>query len=97
MKELEFTEDMIDRNDSMDQAVFKMCLVFLQLEDDPDKDTKFPWDVNIIGDIFDFTVNTLRANNFLVCDPSIVQKDGGNASQFCNTEVCGFKECKLHP
>lgn len=97
MKGLEFTEDIIGRVDEMDQAVYKMCLVFLQLKDDEaDVDTKFPWDISIIQEIYDFTVCTLRKNKYLICDPSIIREDEEKVDQFCKIEECGFRECKLH-
>ena len=38
-KELEFTKEMLERNDVLDNAVYKMCLTFLQFEDDENLDT----------------------------------------------------------
>ena len=33
-KELEFTNEMLKRNDALDNAVYDMCLLFLQFEND---------------------------------------------------------------
>ena len=52
-KELEFTKEMLERNDVLDNAVYKMCLTFLQFEEDENLDVKFPWDISILGEIKD--------------------------------------------
>ena len=59
-KELEFTKEMLERNDVLDNAVYKMCLTFLQFEEDENLDVKFPWDISILGEIRDLTVELLR-------------------------------------
>lgn len=93
---MKLTDDMIDRIDEMDNAVYQMCLVFLQLNDTDDVDSKFPWNISIIGEIYDLTVRILRNNQYQVCNPCLEkQKDGSNS--YCGIKECGFKECKLHP
>lgn len=93
---MDMTNEMIDRIDEMDNAVYQMCLVFLHLNYADDADTKFPWDISIIGEIYDDAVRILRKNHYKICDPCMIeQEDGGRI--YCDTSECGFKECKLHP
>ena len=84
-KELEFTKEMLERNDALDNAVYKMCLTFLQIEDDENLDVKFPWDISILGEIRDLTVELLREKWYPVCDPCIVCDE---PNRYCNTEEC---------
>ena len=93
-KELEFTKEMLERNDVLDNAVYKMCLTFLQFEDDENLDVKFLWDISILGEIRDLTVELLREKGYPVCDPCIVC-DGLN--QYCSLKECYMKSCNLHP
>ncbi|CUX24299.1 hypothetical protein [Clostridium sp. C105KSO13] len=93
---MEFTGDMIDRIDEMDNAIYQMCLVFLQLSNTDDLDSKFPWNIAIIQEIYDFTVEILRRNGYRVCDPCI-ESSGNGSRRFCEIKECGFSECKRHP
>ena len=84
-KELEFTKEMLERNDVLDNAVYKMCLTFLQFEDDENSDVKFPWDISILGEIRDLTVELLREKWYPVCDPCIVCDE---PNRYCDIEEC---------
>lgn len=92
---MEFTNEMIDRIDELDNAVYQMCLVFLQLHDMDDLEAEFPWDIAIIQEIYDSIVDTLRKNKYRVCDPC-VERDEKGSRRFCDIKECGFKECRLH-
>lgn len=92
-KELEFTGDMMERDDIMDNAVYQMCLAFLGIESD-DTEDKFPWDISILNEIREFTVHLLREQGYQVCDPYIERDD---IDHYCSPHVCGFKKCELHP
>lgn len=93
-KELEFTKEMLERNDILDNAVYKMCLTFLQFEDDENLDVKFPWDISILGEIRDLTVELLRGKGYPVYDPCIVCDE---PNRYCNLEECYMHSCNLHP
>ena len=93
-KELEFTKEMLERNDILDNAVYKMCLTFLQFEDDENLDVKFPWDISILGEIRDLTVELLWEKGYPVCDPCIVCDE---PNRYCNLEECYMHSCNLHP
>ena len=93
-KELEFTKEMLERNDVLDNAVYKMCLTFLQFEDDENLDVKFPWDISILGEIRDLAVELLREKGYPVCDPCIVCDE---PNRYCNLEECYMHSCNLHP
>ena len=93
-KELEFTKEMLERNDVLDNAVYKMCLTFLQFEDDENSDVKFPWDISILGEIRDLAVELLREKGYPVCDPCIVCDE---PNRYCNLEECYMHSCNLHP
>ncbi|NBI61122.1 hypothetical protein D3Z53_24770 [Lachnospiraceae bacterium] len=93
-KELEFTKEMLERNDVLDNAVYKMCLTFLQFEDGENLDVKFPWDISILGEIRDLTVELLREKGYPVCDSCIVCDE---PNRYCNLEECYMHSCNLHP
>lgn len=93
-KELEFTKEMLERNDVLDNAVYKMCLTFLQFEDGENLDVKFPWDISILGEIRDLTVELLWEKGYPVCDPCIVCDE---PNRYCNLEECYMHSCNLHP
>lgn len=93
-KELEFTKEMLERNDVLDNAVYKMCLTFLQFEDGENLDVKFPWDISILGEIRYLTVELLREKGYPVCDSCIVCDE---PNRYCNLEECYMHSCNLHP
>lgn len=93
-KELEFTKEMSERNDALDNAVYEMCLTFLQYEKDEDADVKFPWDISILAEIRDLTVRLLREKRYPVCDPCIICDE---SNQYCDLKECYMKNCNLHP
>ena len=93
-KELEFTNEMLERNDALDNAVYDMCLTFLQFEEDENLDVKFPWDISILGEIRDLTVVLLREKWYPVCDPCIVCDE---PNRYCDIEECYMHSCNLHP
>ena len=93
-KELEFTKEMLECNDILDNAVYKMCLTFLQFEDDENLDVKFLWDISILGEIRDLAVELLREKGYPVCDPCIVCDE---LNQYCSLKECYRKSCNLHP
>ncbi len=93
-KDLEFTEKMSERSDVLDNAVYKMCLAFLQFEDNKNLDVKFPWDISILAEIRDLTVKLLRKKGYPVCAPCIICDE---PNQYCNLEECYMGSCNLHP
>lgn len=91
-EELEFTGRMLERSDVMVSAVYKMCLTFLQFEEEESM-KKFPWDISILGEIQDFTIQKLRQKGYPVCDPYIIR---GESAQYCDCEECKMESCDLH-
>ena len=65
-----------------------------QFEDDENSDVKFPWDISILGEIRDLTVELLREKGYPVCDPCIVCDE---PNRYCNLEECYMHSCNLHP
>ena len=97
MDKLKFTDAMIDRIDAMDQAVYQMCLAFLQIDcEKDDLEEFFPWNAAIIQEIYDLTVSVLRKHQYQVCDPSII-RDKEHGDCFCHISECGYQRCNLHP
>lgn len=90
-KELEFTEEMLARSDVMDNAVYTMCLAFIQYENDEEK---FPWDICLLSEIREFTIKILREKGYPVCDPCIIR---GKTDRYCSLEECKLENCTLHP
>ena len=93
-KELEFTNQMIEIIDIIDNATYDLCVTLLQYVNDKDVETKFPWDISILADIWDYAIQVLRERGYAVCDPCIVH-DG--TDRYCNLGECRMESCNLHP
>lgn len=95
MEELEFTEPMMKRSDVLDDAVYQMCVIFLQLNEEDDAAEKFPWNVAVLQEIREGVLQVLRKHGYKVCDPYI-DRNENQGSKFCETKECGKETCILH-
>lgn len=72
-KELELTDDMIERNDDIDNAVYACILALAEKTDD-----EFPWSMEIIGDVTEAIKEALSRHNLKVRHPAVVTKPNGS-------------------
>lgn len=95
VEEIEFTDAMIERIDEIDNAVYRMCLTLLELENEKDYEERFPWNIGILEEIKESAIWILNKNQYQVCDPFIEDEEEGR--KFCGLDSCGFTECSRHP
>lgn len=94
-EEMEFTEAMIKRADEVDNAVYRMCLTLLELENEKDYEERFPWNIGILEEIKESAIRILNKNQYKVCNPFIGDEEEGR--KFCELDSCGLTECARHP
>lgn len=70
-EEVEMTQEQLDRNDEIFDAVYEMCKI---LTENPDLE----WDMSYIGDITDYAANTLVSHGNRVRFPAVVTDDKGS-------------------
>lgn len=87
-KEVEMTDKMVKRADELDNAVYDMLLVFLQL-DSEEAEKEFPWNIEIIREVLGFACSVLAREGKPVCNPYI--SDG---SYRCTLSECGCRKCR---
>lgn len=94
-EEMEFTDAMMERADEVDNAVYRMCLTLLELENEKDYEERFPWNIGILEEIKESAIRILNKNQYKVCNPFIKDEEGDRS--FCGLDSCGFTECVRHP
>lgn len=94
-EEMEFTDAMMERADVVDNAVYRMCLTLLELENEKDYDERFPWNIGILEEIKESAIRILNKNQYKVCNPFIKDEEGDRS--FCGLDSCGFTKCTRHP
>ena len=74
--ELELTQEMIERNDEIDNAVYALILTLTEKTED-----ELEWDMELIGDITDAIISELwHSHKMRVRHPSIETDEDGNQS-----------------
>lgn len=64
VEEMEFTDAMMERADEVDNAVYRMCLTLLELENEKDYEERFPWNIGILEEIKDSAIRILNKNQY---------------------------------
>jgi len=72
-KPLEFTAEMTERNDTIDNAVYDCILTLAEKDED-----ELPWEMEIIGDVTDAIKEALLLHGFHVRYPGIVTEPDGS-------------------
>jgi len=70
---LELTNEMVERNDVIDNAVYD-CILALAEKDE----TELPWDMEIIGDVTSAIKSALAKFNIHVSHPAVVTEEDDN-------------------
>lgn len=64
-----FDDFLVQRNDELDNGAYELALKMLCLENLPNNETKFPWNMEIIGALLESTQNILEEHGYAVCWP----------------------------
>lgn len=64
-----FDDFLTERNDELDNAAYGLALKMLGLDSQPDSETAFPWDMEIIGAILESAQDILEEHGYAVCWP----------------------------
>lgn len=94
-EEMEFTDAMMERANEVDNAVYRMCLKFLELENEKEHEERFPWNIGILEEIKESAIRILNKNQYKVCNSFI--EDEEEDRKFCGLDSCGLTECARHP
>ena len=70
LQELELTQEMIERNDEIDNAVYDLILILTENDD-------FAWDMEIIGEVTDAIKESLAKFKLEVRHPCIITREDG--------------------
>ncbi len=85
-----FDDFLIERNDTLDNAAYGLALEMLQLKEQPAGESKFPWNMEIIGAILESTQRILQSHGYAVCWP-YREED----APCCQTASCMKTDCLL--
>ncbi len=94
-EKMEFIDAMMKRADEVDNAVYRMCLTLLELENEKDYEERFPWNIGILEEIKESVIRILNKNQYKVCNPFIENEEEDR--KFCELDSCGLTECARHP
>lgn len=86
----DFEDFLIARNDILDNAAYDLALEMLQLKEQTDSESKFPWSMEIIGAILESTQEILQSHRYAVCWP-YREED----VPCCQTASCTKHDCLL--
>ncbi|MCC8026633.1 MAG: hypothetical protein LIP16_15205 [Clostridium sp.] len=85
-----FDNFLVARNDVLDNAAYNLALEMLQLKEQPDSETKFPWNMEIIGALLESTQSILEEHGHAVCWPYYEEE-----MPCCQTGSCAKTDCLL--
>lgn len=88
--EVELNDRMVRRGDVLDNMVYHFLLCLLELNEEQAQE-KFPWDILIIREVLDATIEILGKHKKVVCNPYIVSE--GDEEHLCRLSECGCEVC----
>ncbi len=86
----DFDDFLIERNDTLDNAAYDLALEMLHLKEQPASESKFPWNMEIIGGILESVQEILQSHRYAVCWP--YREDDVPC---CQTTACTKTDCLL--
>lgn len=89
-QETEMNEGMIKRNEEIEQAVYDLLLLLLQIEPGQ-ADKEFPRDMKVIRQVLGLAVEVLGGYGKEVCIPYLVTS--GERIYRCTLTECGCEKC----
>ena len=90
-EEVEMTQRMTERADWIDTQTYWYLMQLLELDVD-EAEKKFPWNIEILREVFEDTVAVLNKHGYSVCDPYISTPESGRQYR-CTLSECGCGSC----
>ena len=88
---LDLSSKMVDRTDWIDNQTYWYLMQLLELSPD-ESEEKFPWNIEILRNVFDSTVSILKEYGHAVCNPYFATSD--TCRQYrCTLSECGCESC----
>ncbi|WP_455436350.1 hypothetical protein [Hungatella hathewayi] len=87
---MNFDNFLVERNDVLDNAAYGLALKMLGLDNQPDSESAFPWDMEIIGAMLESAQDILKEHGYAVCWP--YHEDDVPC---CQTASCKKADCLL--
>lgn len=88
---LDLSSKMVDRTDWIDNQTYWYLMQLLELSPD-ESEEKFPWNIEILRNVFDSTVSILNEYGHAVCNPYVATSDTGRQYR-CTLSECGCESC----
>ena len=88
---LDLSSKMVDRTDWIDNQTYWYLMQLLELSPD-ESEEKFPWNIEILRNVFDSTVSILEEYGHAVCNPYVATSDTGRQYR-CTLSECGCENC----
>nr|WP_304443009.1 hypothetical protein [uncultured Acetatifactor sp.] len=88
---LDLSPKMVDRTDWIDNQTYWYLMQLLELSPD-ESEEKFPWNIEILRNVFDSTVSILKEYGHAVCNPYVATSDTGRQYR-CTLSECGCESC----
>lgn len=89
--EVEMNQKMTERADWIDTQTYWYLMQLLELSPD-ESEEKFPWNIEILRNVFDSTVSILNEYGHAVCNPYVATSDTGRQYR-CTLSECGCESC----
>lgn len=90
-EEVEMTQRMTERADWIDTQTYWYLMQLLELDVD-EAEKKFPWNIEILREVFEDIVAVLNKHGYSVCDPYISTPESGRQYR-CTLSECGCESC----
>lgn len=88
---MDLSPKMVDRTDWIDNQTYWYLMQLLELSPD-ESEEKFPWNIEILRNVFDSTVSILKEYGHAVCNPYVATSDTGRQYR-CTLSECGCESC----
>lgn len=73
---LELNSKMVDRADWIDNQTYWYLMQLLEIST-AEAEEKFPWNIEILRNVFDSSVSILKEYGYAVCNPYVATSDTG--------------------
>lgn len=89
--EVEMNQKMTERVEWIDTHTYWYLMQLLEIST-AEAEKKFPWNIEILREVFEDAVAVLNKHGYSVCDPYISTQDTGRQYR-CTLSECGCKSC----
>ena len=89
--EVEMNQKMTERADWIDTQTYWYLMQLLEIST-AEAEEKFPWNIEILRNVFDSSVSILKEYGYAVCNPYIATPDTGRQYR-CTLSECGCASC----